>query len=149
MAVVYFDSSAFVKLVVEEDGSGLAAELWDGCDTPISSILAYPEVRAALAAARRNRSLSAKGYASALGFWEEFWAAVRPIGLSADVAWSAGDLAEAHALTGGDAIHLASAVAVGTALTADRSELVVAVWDRRLHGGAVAAGLAVCPASIP
>jgi uncharacterized protein len=51
MTIVYFDSSAFVKLVVEEDGSEVAATLWDGCDAAVSSRLAYPEVRAALAAA--------------------------------------------------------------------------------------------------
>jgi hypothetical protein len=27
-----FDASALVKLVVDEDGSGLAVDLWDGCD---------------------------------------------------------------------------------------------------------------------
>ena len=53
MTIVYFDSSAFVKLVVEEDGSEVAATLWDGCDAAVSSRLAYPEVRAALAAAGR------------------------------------------------------------------------------------------------
>ena len=41
MAIVYFDSSAFVKLVVEEDGSDFAADLWDGCDAAVSSKLAY------------------------------------------------------------------------------------------------------------
>ena len=51
---MYFDSSALVKLVVEETGSDLAAELWDGCDAAVASRLAYPEVRSALAAARRN-----------------------------------------------------------------------------------------------
>ena len=44
MAIVYFDSSAFVKLVVEEEGSDLAAALWDGCDAAVSSRLVYPEV---------------------------------------------------------------------------------------------------------
>ena len=53
MAVVYFDSSAFVKLVVEQDGTDLAAALWDVCDAAVSSRLAYPEVRAALATAAR------------------------------------------------------------------------------------------------
>jgi prevent-host-death family protein len=42
IAIVYFDSSAFVKLVVEEDGSEVAATLWDGCDAAVSSRLAYP-----------------------------------------------------------------------------------------------------------
>jgi len=39
MPIVYFDSSAFVKLVVEEDGSDLAATLWDGCDAAVSNRL--------------------------------------------------------------------------------------------------------------
>ena len=40
MTIVYFDSSAFVKLVVEEDGSEVAATLWDGCAAAVSSRLA-------------------------------------------------------------------------------------------------------------
>ncbi len=40
MTIVYFDSSAFIKLIVEEDGSETAATLWDGCDVPVSSRLA-------------------------------------------------------------------------------------------------------------
>lgn len=44
------DSSAFVKLLIEEEGSDLAARLWDRCDAAIPSRMAYPEVRAALAA---------------------------------------------------------------------------------------------------
>ena len=50
MALVYFDSSALVKLVIGEAGTELAVELWDGCDAALASRLAYPEVRAALAA---------------------------------------------------------------------------------------------------
>ena len=42
MTLVYFDSSAFVRLLVEESGSALAAEPWDGCDAALSSRLAYP-----------------------------------------------------------------------------------------------------------
>lgn len=42
MAIVYFDSSAFVKLLVEEDGTDVAAALWDGCDAAFSSRIAYP-----------------------------------------------------------------------------------------------------------
>ena len=39
MAVVYFDSNAFAKLLVEEVGSDLAAKLWDGCDAAVASRL--------------------------------------------------------------------------------------------------------------
>jgi hypothetical protein len=42
MAIVYFDSGAFVKLLVDEKGSETAAALWDGCDAAVSSRLASP-----------------------------------------------------------------------------------------------------------
>ena len=37
MSLVYFDASAFVKLLAEEPGSDLAAQLWDGCDAAVAS----------------------------------------------------------------------------------------------------------------
>jgi hypothetical protein len=143
MALVYFDSSALVKLVVDEDGSDLAAELWDGCDAALASRLAYPEVRAALAASCRNHDLSQAGLDAAEQAWEQFWAAVRPVELTAAVEQHAGQLARSHALRGADAVHLAGALALHD------PDLILAVWDRRLHAGAATAGLPVAPAQLP
>lgn len=142
MPLVYFDSSALVKLVVEEAGSQLAAELWDACDGALSSRLAYPEVRAALAASGRNHELRADELLEAERAWEEFWAATRKVELTAEVEQQAGHLARTHALRGADAVHLASALAI------DDDDLVVAVWDRRLHGGVLASGMRVAPAGL-
>jgi predicted nucleic acid-binding protein len=105
MTLVYFDSSALVKLVVQEEGSDLAAELWDGCDAALASRLAYPEVRAALAAACRNHDLSEDDLDTAEQAWEQYWAAVRPVELTAAVERHAGHLARSHALRGADAVH--------------------------------------------
>jgi hypothetical protein len=43
---------------------------------------------------------------------------------------------------GADAVHLASAPAIND------QDLVVAVWDRRLHAGVLAAGGRVAPANL-
>jgi predicted nucleic acid-binding protein len=142
MPLVYFDSSALVKLVVEEAGSELAAELWDGCDAAVASRLAYPEVRAALAAAARNHDLTEHELNAAEQAWDGYWAATRPVELTAAVERQAGQLARVHALRGADAVHLASALAIGD------PALVVAVWDRRLHAGTHAAGVRVAPAQL-
>jgi predicted nucleic acid-binding protein len=142
VALVYFDSSALVKLVVEEPGSSLVAQLWDGCDAALSSRLAYPEVCAALAAAARNHDLDDDALRAAEQAWQEFWAATRPVELTPAVERRAGDLAREHALRGADAVHLASALAIG------EPDLIIAVWDRRLHAGALAAGSNVAPAVI-
>lgn len=143
MSLVYFDSSALVKLVVEEEGSDAASALWDGCDAALSSRLAFPEVCAALAAANRNHDIDEAGLAAAVREWAEFWAAVRPVELTREVELHAGDLAHRRALRGADAVHLASALAIGA------QDLVVAVWDRRLHEGAAAEQLRVAPAALP
>lgn len=138
MAIVYFDSSAFVKLVVEEDGSEFAAALWDGCDAAVSSRLAYPEVRAALAAAGRRLTLDEQRQAERA--WEEFWAATRAVELTEAITAQAGHLAGAYALRGADAVHLASVLAV------DAVNTLFAVWDQRLRSGAEQVGVQAIPA---
>jgi uncharacterized protein len=140
--LVYFDSSAFVKLLAEEAGSDLAAQLWDGCDAAVASRLAYPEVRAALAAAARNHDLDEADLDDAERAWDGYWAATRPVELTAAVEQHAGQLARAHALRGADAVHLASALAIGD------PDLILTAWDRRLHAGAQAAGLNTAPAQL-
>jgi uncharacterized protein len=140
VAIVYFDSSALVKLVVDEDGSELAAALWDGCDAAVSSRLAYPEVRAALAAAARDHRIDARALRTAEDDWGNFWAATQPVELTVTVERQAGLVATTYALGGADAVHLASALAIQSA------DVIVAAWDRRLREGVRAAGLAVAPA---
>lgn len=139
MPIVYFDSSAFVKLVVEEDGSDLAAALWDGCDSALSSRLAYPEVRSALAAAGRVGRLRPAEQRRAESIWEDFWTATRMVELTAKVTEHAGQLASQYALRGADAIHLASVLAIGASAT------IFAAWDQRLRTGAEAAGVRLAP----
>ena len=139
MAIVYFDSSAFVKLVVDEDGSDVAAMLWDGCDAAVSSRLAYPEVRAALAAAGRSGRLTPADQRRAEAAWEEYWAACRPVELTGSMTGHAGDLAGRHGLRGADAVHLASLLAVS-------ADAVFAVWDIRLRQAARSVGVKAVPA---
>lgn len=69
MAIVYFDSSALVKLLVEEDDSDIAAALWDGCDAAVSNRLAYPEVRggASITVARDGTVFIAAGACAGVG----------------------------------------------------------------------------------
>lgn len=140
MALVYFDASALVKLVVDEEGSDLAAALWDGCDSALSSRLSYPEVRSALAAAAREHRIDTRSLKRVQRDWERFWSTIQPVELSAAVEHHAGDLASALSLRGADAVHLASALAL------ELPDLIVAVWDHRLREGVLSSGLRVAPA---
>jgi uncharacterized protein len=138
----YFDSSALVKLLIEEEGSNDAASLWDGADAVLCSRVGYPEVRAALASAHRAHRLTDDQLQQARGTWEDFWHALRLVELTGRVAQRAGDLSEEHALSGADAVHLASAELLAP------DEPVVATWDSRLHAAASALGLIVLPATL-
>ncbi|MDQ3432208.1 MAG: type II toxin-antitoxin system VapC family toxin [Actinomycetota bacterium] len=140
--IAYFDSSALVKLVVEEVGSDDAAALWDAADAVLSSRVAYAEVRAALAAAQRNHRLTDDQLTEAAQLWDAFWKSLRILELDADLGQRAGELAEEHALSGFDAIHLASVLL----LAAD--DPVVATWDSRLHAAAQTIGFATLPAAM-
>jgi uncharacterized protein len=139
MTVAYLDASALVKLVVEERGSEDVARLWDAVDSVLTSRVAHPEVRAALAAARRGARLDGTAYRHAKADWAEFHRALRLVELTPALEQEAGELAETYALSGFDAVHLASALAISAL------PVIVATWDVRLHRAAQASGLATLP----
>ena len=138
-SIAYFDSSAFVKLIVEEQGSAQAAAIWDEAALVVSSRLSFPEVSAALAAAVRSGRLDQAAGDEAAGIWQRAWTQVMHLELTAGIEASAGRLAWEYALRGADAVHLASALALR------ESDLVFVVWDAQLRPGAEAAGLSVAP----
>jgi predicted nucleic acid-binding protein len=137
--IAYFDTSALIKLVVLEDGSATADELWSRASLRVGSRLVYPEGRAALAAAARAGRIDeteARGAATDL---RRACSAMRLVGVDWTLAEHAGTLAELHGLRGYDAVHLATALAV------DDASLVVATWDRDLARAASRAGRPVAP----
>ncbi len=139
MTTACFDSSAFVKLLVEEDGSDHAERIWNEADSVVASRLALPEVSAALAAAHRASRLDDSSLTAARREWSRFWAATDVIELTDSVATDASRLAGRLVLGGADAVHLASA------LTLQAAGPVLVTWERRLAVAAASAGVAVTP----
>jgi predicted nucleic acid-binding protein len=105
--LLYFDSSAIVKLYVEEPESGHVRAFALSGAMVFTSDIAYPEVRAALAAARRDGRLSPSQYAAIKAKLDGEWATYAHIEVDAAVCRKAGDLADEYALRGFDAVHLA------------------------------------------
>ncbi len=128
-----------MKLVFDESGSDLAAELWDRADVVASSQLVYPEARAAAAAARRGDRIDSRTLRRAVQRIDGLCAELDFIGVDLDLARAAGGLAEAHGLRGYDAVHLASALSIGA------EPLLLATWDGDLAHAAVALGCSVSP----
>lgn len=124
-----------MKLILDEPGSTRARGLWYEAESCFSTVALYAEARAAIAAARRARRLHELAHRSSLQSLHHIWVRVRPIDLTERLALRAGELAEAHALRGYDAIHLASAEAV-----LDEGDVMV-VSDERLAGAAASIGI--------
>lgn len=126
-----------IKLVVVEGGSELAAELWGSASPAASSILVYPEGRAALGAARRLDRLGPEEHREALSAFEEICAELSAVGVDQKLAARAGEHAEDLGLRGYDAVHLATALELGD------PEVVLVTWDRDLGRAAERVGLGV------
>ena len=115
----------------------MAAKLW-GCAYPAaSSILAYPEGRAALAAARRLERLAEGEHREALAAFEGLYAELATVGVDQELAARAGGYAEDQGLRSYDAVHLATALELGD------EEVVLVTWDLDLAQAAERVGLSV------
>ncbi|MHB8695252.1 MAG: type II toxin-antitoxin system VapC family toxin [Solirubrobacteraceae bacterium] len=133
--IAYFDTSSFVKLLVPEDGAAEAAAAWLHSERRVSSLMLYPETRAALARARRMGRLGPRQVRLARRRIEALWAAIDRIELTAPLAYRAGDLAEVYGLRAYDAVHLASAMSVAD------TDVVLVAADADLLAAASSVGL--------
>lgn len=89
------------------------AEAWLGADRRVSSLLLYPEARAAIGRARRLDRLTAQQLGIAHRRVDMLWAAVDHVAITETLARRAGELAERHDLRAYDAVHLAALEDVG------------------------------------
>ena len=112
MTLAYFDTSAFIRCLIEEPGATTAHGVWAAADDVASVRLLYPEARSALSRARRAGRLTRQSHGLALESCEQLWREVTVVEVDAELAAAAGELAEREALRAYDAVHLAAALAV-------------------------------------
>ena len=136
----YLDTSALVKLLLRDEADAdVVLSVFAATDSTFTSRISYPEGRAALAAARRAGRLAAGDHATATRDFDRLIESLGIVEMHPTLARAAGDVAERFALRALDAVHLASALALG------RSATVVVTWDRTLASAAAAAGLGIAP----
>jgi predicted nucleic acid-binding protein len=139
----YLDASAIVKILLREADAEAARSLWRSAERRTTSVVAYVETRAAIAAAVRDRRLAERFVASRRAELDWRWGEVEPVGLDDALLRVAGAVADREGLRALDAIHLATALYLGASRT------VFVTWDRRLADAAGRLGLAVAPPSFP
>lgn len=104
---LYLDTSSLIKLYVDEESSDDVRHLIEKSTTVVTSIVAYPEARSALARLRREGRLSTRHLSSCRSALDADWTALVTIDVDAALCLTAGDLAERYNLRGFDSLHLA------------------------------------------
>jgi len=132
---VYLDTSALAKRYVQEPGSEELEDLFSRDVTEaVVSTLALPEFGAALGRKVRDREINRKSASAALEEFDRDWQeGFAKVPLTTEIAECAAELVFKYPLKGGDAVHLATAMA-------SRVELFV-TSDRQLLGVCEKAGL--------
>jgi predicted nucleic acid-binding protein len=135
---LYLDTSALVKLYVEETGSSIVREAVEEAEAVASSIIAYVEARAAFARRQRERTITLPAYKRLLRDFEADWRRYLVIEATELLVRRAAELAETHRLRAYDSIHLASASILKENLN---DSVSFTSWDSQLQAAARREGL--------
>jgi predicted nucleic acid-binding protein len=137
--ILYLDTSALVKLYVEESGSTQVRAAVDEAEAVSTSIVAYAEVHAALAAAARVGRITGEERSRAVAEFRAEWPRYAVVNVTQKLVDLAAELALEHGLRGFDAVHLSSAMLLREEAGA---EVRFLAWDERLARASAAAGFA-------
>lgn len=143
--VYYLDTSALIKRYVAETGSTWIRTLTDPTATNLllTARVTVVELRSALARRKREASISDDDHAFAVGMLAHHaFTQYHFVELEGAVVDLAGDLLDRHPLRAYDAVQLASALMINSALiAADLSGLIFLAADDRLLNTAQLEGL--------
>ena len=138
--ILYLDTSAFIKLYVYEVGTPVVRKVVKSAELSCSNLIAYVEMRAALARMERMGRISRLLLTKHKREFERDWKVVYSLIPDEAMAHEAANLAERFGLRGYDSLHLASAFRFHQQL---RKPLTFACFDRVLNEAAEELGLAV------
>ena len=136
---VYLDTSAWVKLYMAEAESNAVAKWLSEARTRYTVLIAWAEMRAALARAERSGRFASAFKQAALASAERDWADFVVVLPTEVMVRRAGDLADRFGLRGYDSVHLAAAEAISLLLMPE--PLAFVCFDEQLCDAARALGM--------
>ncbi len=140
--ILYLDTSALVKKYVDEKHSAEVIALWKSAWGVVTSAVAYAELLAAVyrkaAESRRQKA----GIERIIDRFQEDWSSLIVVEVDSRLNETIRKVLARHALRGFDAIHLASALTIGSVAAGD---LLFGCYDARLNQAAGAEGLQTLP----
>jgi len=129
--IAYFDTSAFVPLLIKEPTSAACQDAWLAAELRVSSVVLQAETAAALGLRWRLGHVSRQHLDHALGAAAALAEEASLVAVTLQEATLAGELAIRMALRGYDAVHVATSLAFNgpdaVGVAADR--VVLAAWE--------------------
>jgi len=141
--ILYADTSALAKLLLDESGTLEMRELAEAADVTVTSAIGYVELRSVLAEAKRAGRISDAVSATLAVSMERIWDGLDVLAVDTPLLRRAGDLADEAGLRAYDSVHLATLVTAGAP-----SDLVFACWDRDLRAAARDLGYPLRPVDL-
>ncbi|MBS4032226.1 MAG: type II toxin-antitoxin system VapC family toxin [Clostridiales bacterium] len=141
-----WDTSALVKLYVDEEGSDIVRSSVKQTSVVATAKVAYVEARSAFARAKREGLLSNTSYRHIIEHLRYEWRRYLVVEISDGLNETAGGLAEEFSLRGFDALHLASALFLQHQTG---QSVLAACWDARLWEAFKHSGLETVPVKHP
>jgi predicted nucleic acid-binding protein len=138
--ILYLDTSALVKLYVNEPGSAGIREALVRTKAVYTHQIAYVEIRATFAKIHGMKRISVEALESIKQAFEQDWMAIGVVGVNESLIRRAGDLAEILALRGYDSVHLAAAEALNVQKSSG-TDFCFAGFDQKLNQGASRLGI--------
>ncbi len=136
--ILFCDTSALVKLYVQEAGSEQVAERAQACEIVAVSRIAWVEAVSAMARRAREQPGDAAALMQARAQLARDWPSYFKIELTPELTELAADYADAFALRAYDSVQLASAL---TMHRATPGEVAFACFDARLTKAAQVLGM--------
>ncbi len=136
---LYLDTSALVKLYIEETGRNVVETEVQAAETVVTSTVTWAEACSTFARALREGRIQEDANQRMLDALARDWPRFTTLSVVDSLSRHAGTLARLHALRGFDAIHLASALYADKAV----GDIRFLTFDARLMVAAGNAGLEV------
>jgi len=142
-SILYLDTSAWLKIYVQEEGSDIVEDAISNSEMVFTHLIAYTEIRAALARAERENRIDQSQKSQIIEAIEVDWATFNIIQPVEMLIRRAALHCEQFSLRGFDSIHLASAEAISIQMMS--KETIFACFDRKLNKSARSLGMSILP----